>query len=95
MNNLLKIKNKLNELPIISLNELLVNSFICLSINLFKNIRDDFAATPNPFNQNLNYEKILRFSITKVRTFFILPNIFIKKIILLQLNNVNGNKINF
>jgi hypothetical protein len=26
----------------------------------------DFAATHNPFNQNLNYEKILRFSSTKV-----------------------------
>ena len=32
----------------------------------FKNIMSDFAATHNPFNQNLNYEKILRFSITKV-----------------------------
>jgi len=41
----------------------------------FKNIRDDFAATPNPFNQNLNYEKILRFSNTKVKRFLILSNI--------------------
>ena len=40
-----------------------------------KNIRDNFAATPNPFNQNLNYEKILRFSLTKVQPFFKLPNI--------------------
>ncbi|GHV59403.1 hypothetical protein FACS1894182_13470 [Bacteroidia bacterium] len=47
--------------------------------NSFKNIRDDFAATPNPFNQNLNYEKILHFSNTKVRTFFILPNFSQKK----------------
>ena len=28
----------------------------------FKNIMSDFTATHNPFNQNLNYEKILRFS---------------------------------
>jgi tRNA-2-methylthio-N6-dimethylallyladenosine synthase len=42
----------------------------------YKNIRDDFAATPNPFNQNLNYEKILRFSKAKVRLIFELPNIF-------------------
>jgi len=27
-----------------------------------KNIMSDFTATHNPFNQNLNYEKILRFS---------------------------------
>jgi hypothetical protein len=39
-------------------------------LNSFKNIRDDFTATPNPFNQNLNYEKILRFSDTKVKKFF-------------------------
>jgi hypothetical protein len=31
-----------------------------------KNIMSDFPATHNPFNQNLNYEKILRFSRTKV-----------------------------
>jgi len=37
---------------------------------LFKNIMSDFTATHNPFNQNLNYEKILRFSSTKVNTFF-------------------------
>ena len=30
--------------------------------NLFKNIMSDFTVTHNPFNQNLNYEKILRFS---------------------------------
>lgn len=42
--------------------------------NPFKNIMSDFAATHNPFNQNLNYEKILRFSHTKVSTFFISPN---------------------
>jgi len=29
---------------------------------LFKNIMSDFTVTHNPFNQNLNYEKILRFS---------------------------------
>jgi len=28
----------------------------------FKNIMSDFTVTHNPFNQNLNYEKILRFS---------------------------------
>ena len=33
----------------------------------------DFAATHNPFNQNLNYEKILRFSKTNVRDFFLSP----------------------
>ena len=37
----------------------------------FKNIMSGFTATHNPFNQNLNYEKILRFSKTKVRLFFI------------------------
>ena len=37
---------------------------------IFKNIMSDFPATHNPFNQNLNYEKILRFSRTKKRTFF-------------------------
>jgi len=45
----------------------------------FKNIMSDFAATHNPFNQNLNYEKILRFSITKVIYFFYIPIIFAKK----------------
>jgi len=30
--------------------------------NFFKNIMSDFTVTHNPFNQNLNYEKILRFS---------------------------------
>jgi len=44
--------------------------------NRFKNIMSDFTATHNPFNQNLNYEKILRFSRTKVVTFFILTNIY-------------------
>ena len=42
-------------------------------IDRFKNIMSDFAATHNPFNQNLNYEKILRFSRAKVRYFFIPP----------------------
>ncbi len=41
-----------------------------------KNIRDDFTATPNPFNQNLNYEKILRFSPAKIHTFFMPANIY-------------------
>jgi hypothetical protein len=50
-----------------------------MQINI-KNIRDDFAATPNPFNQNLNYEKILRFSKAKVRTFLKSTNIFQKKV---------------
>ena len=40
------------------------NTFIVL--NCLKSIRDDFTVTPNQFNQNLNYEKILRFSIAKV-----------------------------
>ena len=46
---------------------------------LFKNIMSDFTATHNPFNQNLNYEKILRFSPTKVITFLLSPNILQKK----------------
>ena len=37
------------------------------NINDLKNIRDDFTVTPNPFNQNLNYEKILRFSLAKIQ----------------------------
>ena len=32
---------------------------------LLKNIMSDFTATHNPFNQNLNYEKILRFSLQR------------------------------
>ena len=36
----------------------------------FKNIMSDFTATHNPFNQNLNYEKILRFSPAKVAIYF-------------------------
>ena len=48
-----------------------------------KNIRDDFTATPNPFNQNLNYEKILRFSPAKVRENFIRTNYFEEKFIFL------------
>ena len=40
-----------------------------------KSIRDDFTVTPNQFNQNLNYEKILRFSLTKIRHFFHSPNL--------------------
>jgi hypothetical protein len=35
-----------------------------------KNIMSDFTATHNPFNQNLNYEKILRFSVAKIWVFF-------------------------
>jgi hypothetical protein len=35
-----------------------------------KKIKGDFTASLNPFNQNLNYEKILRFSITKVQQDF-------------------------
>jgi len=48
-----------------------------------KNIRDSFSATPNLFNQNLNYEKILRFSHTKIQTFFILQSKTLKKSIYL------------
>ena len=43
-------------------------------VNDLKNIRDDFTVTPNPFNQNLNYEKILRFSHAKILQFFQSPN---------------------
>ena len=46
-----------------------------LNTNHLKNIRDDFTVTPNPFNQNLNYEKILRFSRTKIQCFFHSPNL--------------------
>jgi|GEM_PF-1907200 len=42
-------------------------------IDRFKNIMSDFAATHNPFNQNLNYEKILRFSEAKIGCFLIPP----------------------
>jgi len=42
-----------------------------LKQNSLKNIMSDFTATHNPFNQNLNYEKILRFSRTKVGIYFI------------------------
>ena len=42
---------------------------------VLKSVRDDFTVTPNQFNQNLNYEKILRFSCTKVRHFFYSPNL--------------------
>ncbi len=42
--------------------------------NGLKSVRDDFTVTPNQFNQNLNYEKILRFSCTKVQYFFHFPN---------------------
>ena len=45
----------------------------------FKNIMSDFTVTHNPFNQNLNYEKILRFSTAKVIHFFDIPIIFAKK----------------
>jgi hypothetical protein len=37
---------------------------------LFKKIKRDFTASLNPFNQNLNYEKILRFSYAKIRQEF-------------------------
>ena len=46
---------------------------ICKQNNL-KSVRDDFTVTPNQFNQNLNYEKILRFSLAKVLSFFYSPN---------------------
>jgi hypothetical protein len=36
----------------------------------YKKIKGDFTASLNPFNQNLNYEKILRFSATKIRQDF-------------------------
>jgi hypothetical protein len=36
----------------------------------FKDIMSDFPATHNPFNQNLNYEKILRFSNANIGIFF-------------------------
>jgi len=39
-----------------------------------KSVKDDFTVTLNQFNQNLNYEKILRFSSTKVQYFFYIPN---------------------
>jgi len=52
-----------------------------LKQNLFKNIMSDFTATHNPFNQNLNYEKILRFSPTKISTSFIITKHFTKKCI--------------
>jgi hypothetical protein len=42
-------------------------------------IMSDFPATHNPFNQNLNYEKILRFSNTKVIQIFYKSTIFCKK----------------
>ena len=54
----------------------LMNNSLQISKNDLKNIRDDFAVTPNPFNQNLNYEKILRFSPAKIHTFFILTNYY-------------------
>lgn len=37
----------------------------------------DFTATHNPFNQNLNYEKILRFSTAKIWVFFHITKSFI------------------
>ena len=43
-----------------------------LKQNPLKNIMSDFAATHNPFNQNLNYEKILRFSPQRYSYFFYL-----------------------
>jgi len=59
------------------------------SLKWFKNIRDDFTVTPNPFNQNLNYEKILRFSPAKIRTFLKLANLSLKNVSFLWLKNVN------
>ena len=56
-----------------------MNISLQISKNDLKNIRDDFAVTPNPFNQNLNYEKILRFSLAKIQTFLIQPNFLEKK----------------
>ena len=53
-----------------------MNISLQISKNDLKNIRDDFAVTPNPFNQNLNYEKILRFSLAKVSYFFYSPNLY-------------------
>ena len=47
----------------------------------------DFPATHNPFNQNLNYEKILRFSNAKVIPFFYKPTIFCKKTVSFVLKN--------
>jgi hypothetical protein len=59
-------------------------------------ITSDFTATRNPFNQNLNYEKILRFSNTKVMCFFYKPKIFAKKISLFVLKILKkGFKVNF
>jgi len=59
----------------------------------FKNIMSDFTATHNPFNQNLNYEKILRFSPTKVSKYFIVPKYFNENITIFALNIVK--KIHF
>jgi len=55
---------------------------------LFKNIMSDFTVTHNPFNQNLNYEKILRFSSAKVSIYFFIPNILQKKCSIFALNIV-------
>ncbi|MDR0834886.1 MAG: hypothetical protein LBN93_12040 [Candidatus Symbiothrix sp.] len=44
-----------------------------------KVVRDNFAVTPYPFNQNLNYEKILRFSYTKVVLIFESASVFAEK----------------
>ena len=59
--------------------ENLMNISLQIGENNLKNIRDDFAVTPNPFNQNLNYEKILRFSLAKIETFSIQTNFLEKK----------------
>ncbi|GHT53377.1 hypothetical protein FACS189446_0620 [Bacteroidia bacterium] len=42
-----------------------IKNMIYKQHNRLKNIMSDFPATHNPFNQNLNYEKILRFSIQR------------------------------
>ena len=55
----------------------MIQSINVLKIVL-KSVRDDFTVTPNQFNQNLNYEKILRFSHAKIRPFFYSPNFFWK-----------------
>jgi hypothetical protein len=47
--------------------------------NHFKDIMSDFPATHNPFNQNLNYEKILRFSDANIGIFFDITKKYAKK----------------
>jgi hypothetical protein len=80
MNISLKTKYKLNSLFIFLIESL-------SKLFLIKNIRDDFTVTPNPFNQNLNYEKILRFSITKVNVFFYFVNNLSKMFYVFEVKN--------